>query len=355
MTDAKTSEENPSTDAPPAKRAKSVASATAAKPSSSALERARTPRRSVPEGRGAFKAIAWNVAGLRSFADKNPDALRKMIEREAPDAIVLQEHKLQESHVAQFAERLRKMCPGYDTTRFAVSRVKKGYSGIVVISREGRKGGQATLEQALGKAEGTSDDGARRQRAVSVEEGLGNGTYVDEGRTMTIEYEKFYLVAAYVPNSGQDLKRLDYRIKEWERDMRAHLKKLDAKKPVVYIGDLNVAHLDIDIWNVTAPHVKKSAGTTPQEREAFGLMLSENNLCDAFRFFHGDATGCFSYWSVRAGNRPFNKGLRLDYAVASKRIFENGGCDGVEVIDAFILDDVVGSDHAPVGITLAFD
>ena len=101
--------------------------------------------------------------------------------------------------------------------------------------------------------------------------------------------------------------------------MRAHLKELDAKKPVVYVGDLNVAHRDEDIWNVTASHIKKSAGTTPQEREAFGVMLEENKLVDAFRFFHEGATGWFSYWSVRAGNRPFNKGLRLDYTLASRR------------------------------------
>ena len=134
--------------------------------------------------------------------------------------------------------------------------------------------------------------------------------------------------------------------------MRAHLKELDAKKPVVYVGDLNVAHRDEDIWNVTASRIKKSAGTTPQEREAFGVMLEENKLVDAFRFFHEGATGWFSYWSVRAGNRPFNKGLRLDYTLASRRLFD-GGSDGVEVVDAFILDEYQGSDHSPVGIPLA--
>ncbi len=189
-------------------------------------------------------------------------------------------------------------------------------------------------------------------RLVSIEEGLGSRGYTDEGRTLTLEFEGFYLVTAYVPNSGQDLKRLGYRIDEWERDMRAHLKELDAKKPVVYVGDLNVAHRDEDIWNVTASHIKKSAGTTPQEREAFGVMLEENELVDAFRFFHEGATGWFSYWSVRAGNRPFNKGLRLDYTLASRRLFD-GGSDGVEVVDAFILDEYQGSDHCPVGITLA--
>ena len=275
---------------------------------------------------------------------------------EAPDAVILQEHKLQEAHCAAFTERLRRDFPMYKTVRFAVSVAKKGYSGVVVMCKAARNGTsgstQGTLDAMFGggaKDEEATYDGPK---LLEIREGLGARGYTDEGRTMTLEFEGFYLVTAYVPNSGQDLKRLDYRIGEWERDMRAHLKELDAKKPVVYMGDLNVAHLDSDIWNVGASHIKKSAGTTPQEREAFGVMLEENDLRDAFRHFHGDAVGWFSYWSVRAGNRPFNKGLRLDYTLASKRVFD-GGADGVEVVDAFILDKVLGSDHAPVGVTLA--
>ena len=320
--------------------------------------RARTdaPRRERPRDARAFTAIAWNVAGLRSFVEKSIDRLREVVASEAPDAVILQEHKLQDAHVATFTERLRREFPMYETVRFAVSAAKKGYSGVVVMCK-------ASLRGTSGRTQGTLDamfgGGAKDEEAtydgpklLEIREGLGARGYTDEGRTMTLEFEGFYLVTAYVPNSGQDLKRLDYRIGEWERDMRAHLKELDAKKPVVYMGDLNVAHLDSDIWNVGASHIKKSAGTTPQEREAFGVMLEENDLRDAFRHFHGDAVGWFSYWSVRAGNRPFNKGLRLDYTLASKRVFD-GGADGVEVVDAFILDKVLGSDHAPVGVTLA--
>ena len=169
-----------------------------------------------------------------------------------------------------------------------MSVVKKGYSGVVVMckSREGKRGGggQTTLDDAFGAKEASEGRGrvrVRRTRLVSIEEGLGSRGYTDEGRTLTLEFDGFYLVTAYVPNSGQDLKRLGYRIDEWERDI-ARLKELDAKKPVVYVGDLNVAHRDEDIWNVTASHIKKSAGTTPQEREAFGVMLEENKLVDAF-------------------------------------------------------------------------
>ena len=325
------------------------------------------PRRPAPDdGRRTFKAIAWNVAGLRSFYDKSLARLESLVEREDPDVIVMQEHKLQRAHVAAFEEKLTKKFPAYRCVRFAVSETKKGYSRVVAMCKSsartsgGGGGRQTTLDGAFGAgAEKTAEKKAKTAekaydgpRLVSIEEGLGSRGYTDEGRTLTLEFERFYLVTAYVPNSGQDLKRLGYRIDEWERDMRAYLKELDAKKPVLYVGDLNVAHRDEDIWNVTASHIKKSAGTTPQERAAFGVMLEENELRDAFTFFHEGATGWFSYWSVRAGNRPFNKGLRLDYTLASRRLFD-GGSDGVEVVDAFILDACEGSDHCPVGISLA--
>ena len=331
----------------------------AATTKSDAARRIQPGTRALSDGRRACVVVAWNIAGLRSFYDKSLERLEALVREEDPDVVVMQEHKLQAAHAGTFTEKLRERFPRHSCVRFAVSTVKKGYSGVVVMckSREGRRGGggQTTLDDAFGakKAKDAKDeDEYDGPRLVSIEEGLGSRGYTDEGRTLTLEFEGFYLVTAYVPNSGQDLKRLGYRIDEWERDMRAHLKELDAKKPVVYVGDLNVAHRDEDIWNVTASHIKKSAGTTPQEREAFGVMLEENKLVDAFRFFHEGATGWFSYWSVRAGNRPFNKGLRLDYTLASRRLFD-GGSDGVEVVDAFILDEYQGSDHCPVGITLA--
>lgn len=323
------------------------------------------PRRpATDDGRRTFKAIAWNVAGLRSFYDKSLARLESLVEREDPDVIVMQEHKLQRAHIAAFEEKLTKTFPAYRCVRFAVSETKKGYSGVVAMCKSsartsgGGGGRQTTLDGAFGAEKTAAEKEKAKEKAydgprlVSIEEGLGSRGYTDEGRTLTLEFERFYLVTAYVPNSGQDLKRLGYRVDEWERDMRAYLKELDAKKPVLYVGDLNVAHRDEDIWNVTASHIKKSAGTTPQERAAFGVMLEENELRDAFTFFHEGATGWFSYWSVRAGNRPFNKGLRLDYTLASRRLFD-GGSDGVEVVDAFILDTCEGSDHCPVGISLA--
>jgi exodeoxyribonuclease-3/AP endonuclease-1 len=153
--------------------------------------------------------------------------------------------------------------------------------------------------------------------------------------------------------AGEGLKRLDFRVDEWERDMRAHLIALAAGgKPVVYGGDLNVAHADADIWNPTAKHIAKSAGTSPTEREAFAQMLRDCALVDTFRAVHPDAEHCYSYWSQRAGNRPFNRGLRLDYFLASAGLATAAAPPRLH--DAFICSGTDGvSDHAPVGVVLA--
>ena len=179
--------------------------------------------------------------------------------------------------------------------------------------------------------------------------------YASEGRVLTMEYDRFFLVVAYVPNSGMRLDRLDYRVDVWDVDFRAYLAHLDAKKPVVFGGDLNVGHLDADIYNVSAPHVKKSAGLTPRERESWSATLAHGaGFVDTFRHFHPDVTGWFTYWSGRAGNRPRNRGLRLDYFAASTRVVVDDE-EKVAVTDGFILDalTVGASDHAPIGVTLA--
>ena len=151
-----------------------------------------------------------------------------------------------------------------------------------------------------------------------------------------------------------------YRVNAWDDAFRGYLAFLDAKKPVVCGGDLNVGHLDADIYNKDAPHVKKSAGLTPEERASFSKTLEDVCLRDTFRVFHPDATGWFTYWSGRVGNRPKNRGLRLDYFLASRRAFagelsKSGSPADVEVLDGYILDrlTVGASDHAPLGVTLA--
>ena len=166
-----------------------------------------------------------------------------------------------------------------------------------------------------------------------------------EGRVISVTYATHSVIMVYTPNSGQDLKRIDYRIKTWDPDFRKHVNKL--KQPVIAIGDFNAAHLDVDIWNVEAPHIPKSAGTTTQERESFGKLLSECNLTDTWRHLHGqDTLGHFTYWSVRARNRGTNRGLTLDYTLVS---------NGTEIEDSFALPDFApAGDHCPIGASVCF-
>jgi exodeoxyribonuclease III len=172
-----------------------------------------------------------------------------------------------------------------------------------------------------------------------------------EGRTITVEYESFYVVASYVPNSGDKLQRLDFRTKVWDKRMGEYLVDLEKRKPVIFCGDLNVAHLDSDIWNVGAKHLTKSAGTTPEERQSFSDLLALG-FVDAFRQLNPEAAGWFSYWSVRAGNRPFNRGLRLDYFVTSPKLCGEV-VGGAEVKEVVILPEFVAIDHAAIALTVA--
>ena len=356
------------------------------------IEQTPAPRRDSPADRPTFKAVAWNVAGLRSLLEKQPAMLGRIAEAEAPDVICLQEHKLQEAHVADVVAKLRELLPDYGTAHFAVSTAKKGYSGVAVLARatlEGAGGATGHAEEEAKKAnkkkqgtllgfvkgassgkekESATADGPRAAtggaKLLRITEGFGDVApgYTDEGRVITMEYDAFFLVLVYVPNSGQKLERLAYRLDKWDPDFRAYLSRLDATKPVIVGGDLNVGHLDPDIYNVGAPHIKKTAGLTPQERASWSRTLAEagsEGLVDTFRHFHPDAQGWFTYWSGRAGNRPFNKGLRIDGFAASRRAIGGGegeseGC-GVAVVDGFILDQLTvgASDHAPIGFTLA--
>jgi len=304
------------------------------------FERTETPRRCDPskEDERHFKAMAWNVAGLRPLLNNAPEALTRLVEKEKPDLLCLIETKLQEAHKEEFGGKLQELLPQYSRI-WNFSTAKKGYSGLVVLMK--KQEGKAKEAKAI----------------IAKHKDLGipalTKDYNAEGRVISFELEKAWVVFAYVPNSGMDLKRLDYRIGDWERDMCAFLSKLQEDKPVIYGGDFNVAHLDDDIWNVDAKHIPKSAGTTPAERRAFGEMLESVNLVDAFRHYHPEAKGAFTYWSVRAGNRPYNRGLRLDYFVCSESLLTEEGNGGVKVIDAWHDPDVPKGDHCPVGITFA--
>ena len=221
------------------------------------------------------------------------------------DFICLQETKMEQgqAHVD---------LPGYE--EFWNSAEKKGYSGTAIFTRH---------------------------KPLSVRYGMGLEPHDHEGRLITLEYPEFYLVNCYTPNAQNELARIDYRM-EWERDLRAYLMELDKTKPVIYCGDLNVAHKEIDLKN-PGPNRGK-AGFSDQEREQFGLLL-DSGFVDTFRYLYPDLTGAYSWWSYRFNARANNAGWRIDYFVVSQRLAE-------KVQGAFIHPDIYGSDHCPVSLDL---
>jgi exodeoxyribonuclease-3/AP endonuclease-1 len=282
-------------------------------------------------GAKSFKAVCWNLGGLRAFARNRPDALPELARREKPDVLGIIEHKLQDgaADTESTMKTLLESLPDYETAALHCSTAKKGYSGTLILLR---KEGPKPL-----KVEACDLPSAK-----------------DEGRLIVVEFEALFVVLAYVPNSGDGLKRLDQRIGEWDVQLREKLVDLACKKATLLLGDLNVAHRDEDIWNVEAPHVAKSAGTTPEERASFSTLLSAG-FVDGFANMHPEAIGAFTYWSVRAGNRPKNRGLRLDYAVASSSLLAAAGEPGAgaaALVDVFHLPDMSQGDHCPVGALL---
>jgi len=328
-------------EAPAAKKTAAAASAIAANASkittsakaiaagkADMIERTPTPRK--PRAESGLVLVHWNVGGLNGLlngknADERKALLSALVEAETPDVLAISEHKLQQKNVAAAEAALLGLLPGY-TAHWAVCTAKNGYSGVVCLVRSGVEVSSVSLD--------------------AVES-------INEGRTVSIEFPDCHAVAAYVPNAGQDLKRLDYRIDTWEPAMRSYLQTLQASgKPVVLFGDLNVAHLDADIWNVTAKHVPKSAGCTPRERAAFGALLASGPFVDCFRQLWPDASGAFSYWSTRSGNQLLNRGLRLDYAVASASLAAPGAALSLHDC-AYLAEYAPNGDHAPSLVALA--
>ena len=249
-----------------------------------------------------MKFVSWNVNGLRACLKKGFEA--SVLGLDA-DFICLQETKMEQgqAHVD---------LPGYE--KFWNSAEKKGYSGTAIFTRH---------------------------KPLSVRYGMGVEPHDHEGRLITLEYPEFYLVNCYTPNAQNELARIDYRM-EWERDLRAYLMELDQSKPVIYCGDLNVAHKEIDLKN-PGPNRGK-AGFSDQEREQFGLLL-DSGFVDTFRYLYPDLTGAYSWWSYRFNARANNAGWRIDYFVVSQRLAE-------KVQGAFIHPDIYGSDHCPVSLDL---
>lgn len=249
-----------------------------------------------------MKLVSWNVNGLRSCLTKG---FLEYVKNEDPDILCLQETKLQPEQAVFDLE-------GYH--RYFHSADKKGYSGTAVLTKE---------------------------EPLSVTYGFGEDIHRHEGRVITAEYPDFYLVCCYTPNSKDQLARLDYRM-AWEDDIRDYLLDLDAKKPVVYCGDLNVAHQEIDIKN-PGPNCR-NPGFTDEEREKMTKLLS-SGFVDTFRYLYPDKTGAYSWWSYRFNARKNNAGWRIDYFIVSERLKD-------KIRNADIWSEVLGSDHCPVVLDL---
>ena len=251
-----------------------------------------------------MKLVSWNVNGLRSCLTKG---FLEYVKNEDPDVICLQETKLQPEQAVFELE-------GYH--RYFYSAEKKGYSGTAVLTR---------------------------QEPLSVVFGFGDDIHRHEGRVITAEYPEFYLVCCYTPNSQDGLKRLDYRM-QWEDDLRAYLMELDRTKPVVYCGDLNVAHQEMDLKNPKTNRM--NPGFSDQEREKMTALLA-SGFADTFRRLHPDTADAYSWWSYRFHAREKNAGWRIDYFIVSRRIADR-------IRAAEIHNEIFGSDHCPVELILNF-
>ncbi|MCD7796810.1 MAG: exodeoxyribonuclease III [Clostridiales bacterium] len=245
-----------------------------------------------------MKFISWNVNGLRACMSKN---FVEFFNDCDADIFCLQETKLQQGQI-DFAPE------GYNC--YWNYAQKKGYSGTAIFTKK---------------------------EPISIKYGMGIEEHDNEGRLITLEFEDFYFATVYVPNSQRELKRIDYRM-QWENDFRNYILSLDAVKPVIYCGDLNVAHKEIDLKNPKTNH--NNAGFTDMERDKFSKLL-DSGFTDTFRLFYPDTEGIYSWWSYMFKAREKNVGWRIDYFVSSERLND-------KLIDAKIHTDILGSDHCPI-------
>ena len=251
-----------------------------------------------------MKIVSWNVNGIRACINKGFNDFFKEVNA---DIFCIQETKLQPEQ----AENIE--FDGY--TKYINSAVKKGYSGTMIFTK---------------------------QKPLNVTYDLGIEEFDKEGRIITLEYDKFFIVNCYTPNSKRELERLDYRMK-WEDEVRSYLKRLDDIKPVIYCGDLNVAHEEIDIKNPKTNHF--SAGFTDQEREKMTELLN-SGFIDTYRYLYPDKI-MYSWWSYMRQAREKNIGWRIDYIIVSNSLKNN-------LKEADILTQVLGSDHCPISLDIEF-
>jgi len=249
-----------------------------------------------------MKLISWNVNGIRACVQKGFLEYFKEVDA---DIFCIQESKLQEGQIDLELE-------GYH--QYWNYAEKKGYSGTAIFTKE---------------------------KPLSVSYGLGIDEHDKEGRVITLEYDNFYIVTVYTPNSQNELARLPYRM-EWEVAFKDYLKKLEETKPVIACGDLNVAHKEIDLKNPATN--RKNAGFSDEEREKFTELI-QCGFIDTFRYFNPEVTGAYSWWSYRFNARKNNAGWRIDYFIVSETLKE-------KLVSADIHKDIMGSDHCPVELVI---
>ena len=251
-----------------------------------------------------IKIISWNVNGIRAVKKKGFD---EFINNHKPDLICIQETKAHEHQVDIGLEDYN--------YKYWNSAEKKGYSGTAIFSKI---------------------------KPISIEYGINIDKHDNEGRVITLGFKDYYLVTVYTPNSKRDLSRLEYRQKEWDVDFLNYVKSLELDKPVIFCGDLNVAHNDIDLKNPKSN--RKNAGFTDEERSGFDNIVN-SGFVDTFRQFHDGEEGHYTWWSYMFNSRAKNVGWRIDYFCVSEIFLSN-------VESSYILPDVMGSDHAPVVLEL---
>ena len=259
-----------------------------------------------------YNIVAWNVNSIRALVKKFD--LNEFLEKNKVNIFCMGETKLSCPDLVVQKE-LKEKIKGFRYRYYSTCSRKKGYSGTAIWSKK---------------------------KPLQVMYGLGIDELDNEGRVITLEFEGFYLVHVYTPNSGEALARLNYRVKTWDNEFRKFIKKLNIKKQVIVCGDLNCAYQEIDIHSPNTN--RKSAGFTDEERISFKKLLKDINLLDTFRYYNPDKI-LYSYWNYRTRARSKNKGWRIDYFLVSSNLIK-------KVKKSLILDNIMGSDHAPIMLNI---
>lgn len=298
----------------------SKAKAKSKKSTASVIDRPADTREHKFDSAKQWKFVSWNVNGIRAVLNKDKGvSFSNLFQSEKPDVLCVQELKISQAKLDAAPEKkqIESLVPDYVAHyNCCEDEDKSGCYGTAMF--------------------------IKKEHSPIVTKGIGIPKHDREGRVTTAEFDKFFLITAYVPNSGIKLERLSYRTKEWDSAFFGYIKGLEQKKPVIICGDLNCALLDIDVH--TPKTCVKTAGFTPQERQEF-RKLFEHGLVDSFREFYKDQAGWFTYWSYKFGSKEKNKGWRLDYFLTSASLRPS-------LADSFVIREVEGSDHVPIVLHL---